>query len=108
MASSVWGRDVLDVASWGALREGRWMRLEWRKWVWRARVENPENSWLFEYDLHVSMMSAHAQAANPNVSSVLDDAAKEIGEASRVCAVEDWVFEGAGVLLEVSYIRRAG
>ena len=105
MASSVWGRDMLDVAGWGARREGRWLRPEWRKGV---RVENPENSWLFEYDLHVSMMSAHAQAANPNVSSVLDDAAKEIGEASRVCTVEDWLFEGASVLFEVAYIRRAG
>ena len=97
----------LDVASWDARREGRRLRPEWRKGVWRVRVENPENSWLFEYGLRVSMMPAHGQSVTRNVSSVLDDAAKEIGEASRVCAVEDWVFEGAGVLLEVEYIRRA-
>lgn len=99
---------MLDVAGWGARREGCWLRSEWRKGVWRVRDENPENSWLFEYDLRVSMMPAHGQAANPNVSSVLDDAAKEIGEASRVYTVEDWAFEGAGVLFEVEYIRRTG
>lgn len=99
---------MLDVAGWGARREGRWLRLEWRKWVWRVRDENPENSWLFGYDLRVSMMPAHGHAVTRNVSSVLDDAAKEIGEASRVCAVEDWLFKGASVLFEVAYIRRTG
>ena len=108
MASSVWGRDMLDGAGWGARREGCWLRPEWRKGVRRVRDENPENSWLFGYDLHVSRMPAHGQSVTQNVSCVLDDAAKEIGEASRVCAVEDWVFEGASVLFEVAYIRRAG
>ena len=52
--------------------------------------------------------SRHADKSTETVSSVLHDAAKEVGEPSRVCAVEGWVFQGAGVLFEVTYIRRTG